>query len=195
MNKSISQKILANASRLFARKGFFKTTVDDIARSAKVAKGTVYLYFKDKSDIYIRIIERQLRTALDDLQAINKEKLDSSQKLRGIANEWLEHSVEFHRFFPIISMENINQALKIMKEIRLNIFPIISQIISVVTAIIEDGIKRGEFRRVNPRVAAISFLNIMRAPLLLNIFTSEKVTSCDEIFELFFDGLKKKELI
>ncbi len=192
MRKDMRKRIIETAIRIFARKGFFQTTVEDIARSAKVAKGTVYLYFKDKSDIYISIIEAQLNSALSDLQAIDKKNLKSSEKLSSIAEDWLLHSVEFHRFFPVISMENINQALKIMKEIKPRVFPIIVKIISAVATIIEEGIKDGEFRRVNPSVAAIIFLNVMRAPLLLNLFTTVKIKSCDEILKLFFDGLKTK---
>ncbi len=192
MKKDMHKKILETAMRIFARKGFFQTTVDDIARSAKVAKGTLYLYFKDKSDIYISIIENQLNSALSDLQAINKKDLKNGEKLSSIAEDWLGHSVEFHRFFPVISMENINQALNIMKEIKPRVFPIITKIICAVAEIIEKGIENGEFRRVNPRVAAIIFLNIMRTPLLLNLFGAEKIKSCDDILELFFDGLKAK---
>ncbi len=192
MKKDMHKKILETAMRIFARKGFFQTTVDDIARSAKVAKGTLYLYFKDKSDIYISIIENQLNSALSDLQAINKKDLKNGEKLSSIAEDWLLHSVEFHRFFPVISMENINQALSIMKKIKPRVFPIITKIIFAVTEIIEKGIENGEFRKVNPRVAAIIFLNIMRTPLLLNLFGAEKIKSCDDILELFFDGLKAK---
>lgn len=195
MKKDIRQKIMESAMVIFARKGFFKTTVEDIARSAKVAKGTVYLYFKDKSDIYISIIEEQLKSALADLKEINSENLKSSEKLKKIAEDWLLHSVEFHKFFPVISMENINQALKIMKEIKKRVFPIIYQIIAAVAHIIDEGIKNGEFRKINSKIAAIGFLNIMRAPLLLNLFTEKKIESSEEILGLFFDGLKnRKEL-
>ncbi len=193
MKKDIRQRIIETGMAIFAKKGFFKTTVDDIARQAKVAKGTIYLYFRDKSDIYINIIEKHLNSALADLQAVTNEKLSNTEKLKRIAEDWLLHSAEFHRFFPVISMENINQALKIMKEVKKRVFPIICQIISAVADIIEEGIKNGEFRKINSKIAAISFLNIMRAPLLLNLFTSEKIESSDEILGLFFDGLKNRK--
>lgn len=179
--------------KLFAQKGFFKTTVDDIARSAKIAKGTIYLYFKDKSGIYIEIIEEQLNSALIDLTDINAEKMNSTQKLRKIAEGWLTHSIKFHQMFPMVSMENINQALELMKGIKLRIFPIIFNIITAIAGIIEEGIKNQEFRSVNPQVAALCFLNIIRTPFLVNIFASQKITCCEEILELFFNGLTNKK--
>lgn len=192
MKLNVRDRIIKSAIKLFVRKGFFNTTVDDIARSARIAKGTVYLYFKDKSDVYIEIIKEQLNSALTDLAAIKTENLNSADKLRKIAEMWLFHSVEFHRLFPIISMENINQALKIMKGIKISVFPVINTIITEIEAIIEQGVKNGEFRPVNHQVAAVCFLNIIRTPFLLNIFSAEKTSCSDEILELFFNGLIKK---
>lgn len=192
MKPNVRDRIIKSAIKLFVQKGFFNTTVDDIARSARIAKGTVYLYFKDKSDIYIEIIKEQLNSALTDLAAIKTENLNSADKLCKIAEMWLFHSVEFHRLFPIVSMENINQALKIMKGIKLSVFPVINTIITEIEAIIEQGVKNGEFRPVNTKVAAVCFLNIIRTPFSLNIFSTEKTSCSDEILELFFNGLIKK---
>lgn len=192
MKPSMRDRIIRSATKLFVQKGFFKTTVDYIARSARIAKGTVYLYFKDKADIYIEIIKEQLNEALKDLMEIKSENLNSTEKLRKIAEKWLFHSVDFHRLFPILSMENINQALRIMKGIKLKVFPIINEIVTEIKTIIEQGIKNGEFRDINPQVAALCFLNIIRIPFLLSIFTTEKMVCPDEILKLFFDGLNKK---
>ncbi|MGB9721647.1 MAG: TetR/AcrR family transcriptional regulator [bacterium] len=193
MKKDMRKRILYTAMRIFAQKGFFETTVEDIACSAKIAKGTVYLYFKDKSEIYIAIMEEQLNSALKDLATVNEKDLTGTEKLRAIAEEWLTHSVEFHQLFPMISMENINQALKLMKKIKQRVFPIINKIVSEIAQIIDTGIKNGEFQKINPRVAAISFLNLVRTPFLISLFFKEKIKCCEEILELFFNGLAIKK--
>jgi len=193
MKRDIKERILTTAMRLFARKGFFETTVDEICRSAKIAKGTVYLYFKDKSDIYIAIMENQLNSALKDLAEVNSKNLTSMEKLRFIAQGWLIHSVEFHRLFPMISMENINQALKLMKGIKQRVFPIIYRIVSEIAKIIKEGIEKGDFKRVNPQLSALYFLNTIRTPFLVSFFTKEKIPCYDEILELFFNGLINKK--
>jgi AcrR family transcriptional regulator len=50
------QSLLAAARTLFAEKGYHETTVDDITRTANVAKGTFYLYFSEKREIYYEVI-------------------------------------------------------------------------------------------------------------------------------------------
>jgi TetR/AcrR family fatty acid metabolism transcriptional regulator len=52
--------ILVEAARAFARWGFRKTSVDDIAKAAKVAKGTVYLACESKEDLFVQVVEREL---------------------------------------------------------------------------------------------------------------------------------------
>lgn len=62
--------ILDSASRCFTRYGFKRTSMDTIARTAHVAKGTVYLYCDDKADLFYRTVERELRTWTDGLAAL-----------------------------------------------------------------------------------------------------------------------------
>jgi AcrR family transcriptional regulator len=50
------QSLLDAARVLFAEKGYHETTVDDITRSASVAKGTFYLYFAEKREIYYEVV-------------------------------------------------------------------------------------------------------------------------------------------
>src|SRR5882672_1864141 len=50
--------ILEAARKVFARKGFELATVDDVAEAAGVAKGTLYLYFRSKRDIYLAALRR-----------------------------------------------------------------------------------------------------------------------------------------
>lgn len=54
------QQILDHARDVFARRGYHAATVDDIVAAAGVARGTFYLYFQDKRDIFEEIVDRML---------------------------------------------------------------------------------------------------------------------------------------
>jgi AcrR family transcriptional regulator len=62
MDVAKKECILLEAARAFARWGFRKTSVDDIAKAAKVAKGTVYLACESKEDLFCQVIERELHS-------------------------------------------------------------------------------------------------------------------------------------
>ena len=51
-------RILEAAYKLFNERGYYNTTTADISKEADVATGSVYAYFEDKKDIYIRVIEK-----------------------------------------------------------------------------------------------------------------------------------------
>ncbi|MBC8571171.1 TetR/AcrR family transcriptional regulator [Zongyangia hominis] len=67
------QSLVESAYELFLHKGFQKTSIDEIVKNAKVAKGTFYLYFRDKSDIMQHIVLhiscRVLKDAYDNMMA------------------------------------------------------------------------------------------------------------------------------
>jgi len=50
-------QILEAATRVFAAKGYHRATTKDVARAADIAEGTIYLYFKSKSDLLIALLE------------------------------------------------------------------------------------------------------------------------------------------
>jgi TetR/AcrR family fatty acid metabolism transcriptional regulator len=64
---STETSVVDAAKRCFARYGFRKTSMDDVAGDAGVAKGTVYLYCENKQDLYVRAVESDLHEWLDSL--------------------------------------------------------------------------------------------------------------------------------
>lgn len=80
--------ILETALKVFARHGFKKTSMEDIARAAQVSRQGIYLHFKNKEDIFTASIQR----AIDDNLAAASKALNSKapleEKLLGALDEW-----------------------------------------------------------------------------------------------------------
>jgi len=70
--------ILAAAIKVFGKKGFADTSVDDVAAAAKIAKGTLYLYFRSKEDIYTTAVQQAIR----EIQALIAERVTASRGVR-----------------------------------------------------------------------------------------------------------------
>jgi len=75
------ERIMEASVALFARYGFKKTTVDDIARESGIGKGTVYLHFASKEEIALEVMRDQNRQIHDRLRNIASSKLASEPKL------------------------------------------------------------------------------------------------------------------
>jgi AcrR family transcriptional regulator len=77
-------RILDAAQSLFVRYGVKRTSIDDVAREAGVAKGTVYLSFESKAKLFAAIAERFCANVLADAQQVVLEATPLSQRLVGM---------------------------------------------------------------------------------------------------------------
>jgi len=186
------EKIINCALRIFAKEGFFKTTVDDIAHAAGLAKGTLYLYFKDKASLYVSVIEEHFKVGIDYLRRVEKESMTSTKKLKKIADEWIDTMIRLKSSFFMFSMENINLSSKIMKAVKPIMNFRLKEMIDIIAKIIEQGIVKKEFRKIEPHVAALHYLNTIRTGFFVNLIVPKKHIDKNEILELFFNGLKRR---
>src|SRR5271163_2712802 len=63
-------QVLRHAKRIFARKGYHRTNVADIIARARIARGTFYLYFENKRDLFEELLEQVLRELAHRIQRI-----------------------------------------------------------------------------------------------------------------------------
>src|ERR1700676_2983818 len=63
-----ADRILDAAAELMLRWGYNKTTIDDVARQAGVAKGTIYLHWKTREDLFTTLMKREYIRLVQDLQ-------------------------------------------------------------------------------------------------------------------------------
>jgi AcrR family transcriptional regulator len=82
-------RILDAAQHLFLRYGVKRTSVDDVAREAGIAKGTVYLSFKSKAELFAAIAERLCANTLVDAQKIALEATPLTARLVGILDRYI----------------------------------------------------------------------------------------------------------
>jgi AcrR family transcriptional regulator len=75
-------KILSVAAKMFAKYGFQKTTVDEIARTAHKAKGSVYYYFASKEDLFKAVVEHEIGVLKTGLTRVIVDSTDATSMMR-----------------------------------------------------------------------------------------------------------------
>ena len=76
-------KILSVANKLFSRFGFHKTSMDEIAKIARKAKGSLYYHFSSKEDLFKEVVFIELTNLKNQLSVIvNNDKFSASEKIR-----------------------------------------------------------------------------------------------------------------
>ena len=110
-----SLRILDAAIRVFARKGFYNSTIADVAKIAEVAEGTIYLYFKSKDDLLICLFEEQMSQVNGALEQAILASADPSEKLRGFIRKYVELIEGNPKAAEVLTIE-LRQSAKFMKQ-------------------------------------------------------------------------------
>ena len=93
------QQIIVAAKRVFSEKGYSKSTMEDIAKEAELSPGTLYLYFKNKDELYASLSLRILQYLNIRLEDVKKEKeIEPRQKIAAIK----EALFDVYQFDPMI---------------------------------------------------------------------------------------------
>jgi TetR/AcrR family transcriptional regulator, fatty acid metabolism regulator protein len=192
-NKRSSDKhrrIIEAAVKVFAKNGFYNSKVSEIARTANVADGTIYLYFQNKDDILIRLFEEEMASVLSRMtEEVNKES-DPAKKLQRFAFVHLHLVEENQELAEIIQVET-RQSSKFMKEYK---NPQFQQYLNLISSIIREGQAQGVFRaEIEPGVFKRAFfgaLDEMSRYWVLSTARKYSISkAAEEISSFFLDGV------
>jgi len=86
------EEIIQAAEKVFFTKGFDKSTMDDIAESAELSKGTLYLYFKSKEDLHMAVARKAIGLLNSITDGVNKVQGNALEKLLHIGRACIEFS-------------------------------------------------------------------------------------------------------
>jgi len=152
------EKIIRAAVKVFAKKGFFSARISDIAKAAKVADGTIYLYFNNKFDILISVFDEEIGKFIAQTKKLVDQEENPQKKIEIFALKHLSMAKENKSLAEIIQME-LRQSHKLIKEYRKTIF---SEYVDIISAIIRQGQTKGIFRKdVKPGIAKRAFFGAL----------------------------------
>jgi AcrR family transcriptional regulator len=151
-------QIIEVAVQLFARKGFKGTTTREIAERARVNEAILFRHFPHKEDLYWAVVDSKcgLAKGREELQRILDEKSPRDALVK-LAEEILRRNREdptMTRIFFYTALENHELSQRLFRAYSLRYYEILADYI-------REQIRRGSFRRVNPHLAARSFLGMV----------------------------------
>jgi TetR/AcrR family transcriptional regulator, fatty acid metabolism regulator protein len=183
------EAILRAAIDVFAARGFFNAQVADVARSAGVAAGTVYLYFRSKDDLLVSIFERTMREAIEEGRACVAPLSDPIEQLRAVARVHLGRMGR-DRSLAIVFQVELRQSTKFMERFSATL---LREYLGIIRGIIVSGQRSGAFRRdLNATLAAKLFfggLDEMATNWILSRRAYSLRSEADAIVDLFVGGL------
>ena len=136
------EEIVDAAQRLFLEKGLQATTMDEIAEAAELSKGTIYLYYKSKEDLYLAVVMRGMETLREMFEANIKTETDVVRSLMVLQETYLDFFHEHRSYFRMLHFLQTPQFHKqVSNEMKQEAILVNQKVWNLAIAIIERGIK------------------------------------------------------
>ena len=196
------QQIIVAAKRVFSEKGFNKATMEDIAKEAELSPGTLYLYFKNKEELYASLSLRILQYLHIRVSHVHKEP-DASpiDKLDAL----MVAMYDVYDFDPLIIINMFHlQSSETLKNLSDDLLQEIKDLskksIGAIADIFTEGIEAGVFIKQHPNALADIFWSMFSGVVLWEAskkIVNEKKDYLKETlktaFEIFRGGIIIKE--
>ncbi|PIP36466.1 MAG: TetR/AcrR family transcriptional regulator [Desulfobacterales bacterium CG07_land_8_20_14_0_80_52_14] len=193
------QQIMVAALRVFSAKGFNKSTMEDIATEAELSPGTLYLYFRNKDELFASLSLRMLQFLNIRLEKLGKDRNLSVKKKYQILKQALYDVYDFDplvliNMFHLQSSETLkNLSDELIEEIK----ALSRKSLRAMAGIFDEGIKQKLFIERHPTAMADSLWALFSGMVLWE--ESKKIIdggkdylkpTLDLAFEIFWRGIQ-----
>ena len=189
------RELFAAAETLFAKNGFFKTTMAEIAEAAEFSIGTLYQIFKSKEEIYLSLVDEKVSAYLAEVEAQTSTAAGGAAKIEALIRtkfNFFEHNRNFFRIY-VCEWSGFEWTAKSPFGDR--IWKKLLTHLDMIANIIENGARAGEFKALFPKEAAFALNGMMNSTIfhwiLGNHPPGSLVAKTGIIKELFLCGIEK----
>jgi TetR/AcrR family fatty acid metabolism transcriptional regulator len=155
------QAILQAARQVFARKGYEPATLEAVAREAGLAKGTLYLYFRNKEDLYFHTVLHLLESLQASIQAQTEGPAGALEKLRALAVGQFDFFVRHRDTLQLFAPFSNPSLARLHKRLIAPMMEKWAAHAQRVTALVEEGQRTGALRRdLESRHIALAFIGM-----------------------------------
>jgi AcrR family transcriptional regulator len=161
-------EICGAALEVFAEKGFAAARLDEIAKRAGVSKGTLYLYFKDKEDLFRAVVRD---TVAPNIEAVQQAVLAADLPFPEVARMFLSQFADVATRVPVgaVAKMVIGESRNFPELAKVWHDQVASRALAMLATLITKAQERGEVREGDPRLHAFTLVG----PMLMGVLWRE----------------------
>ena len=179
--------IVQTAVKLFSELPFHKVRLDDVAEAAGVGKGTVYIYFKNKEELYYSLVYDGFSGMVDRVKLeLQRPDLSCSDKIRTIVAGVIEFCVRQPQIFDVMRNVGVPDASSTWDAKR-------KEAAELATPVVIEGIKSGEFNESRPERIGLYLMAMVRAAMLYGPKIEDQAELTDHITGVLLRGISRNE--
>lgn len=176
-------EILDAARKVFAEKGFSETTMDQVAECAGIAKGTLYLYFRSKRDIYMAALMEGIRSLNND----SRRKVEAAAGVREKLRAFIETRVgyfEQHRDFFLIYHSEVGNLRVPQATHEGQMSELYLEQAQMLEEVLKQAAAAGEIRELRPDSTAFTVCDMTRGVIVQRLLGWSRAELNDDIQHL-----------
>jgi AcrR family transcriptional regulator len=189
-------EILSAAEKVFAAKGFFTTTMNDIAREAEFGTGTLYKYFRSKEDLYFTLIDEKVEEVNRLVKSELSQKTSVVERIKKVLRLQFEFIERNRDFFRIYISERNRFEWTVKDDLGKGIHEKMVTYINVLAEVMRQGIEEGEFRPLDPvdlAHALVGMVNSFVFEWMIGPQPYPLISKLETVLEIFLDGAQRME--
>jgi AcrR family transcriptional regulator len=162
------REICAAALEVFAEKGFAAAKLEEIAKRAGVSKGTLYLYFKDKEELFQAVVRD---TVAPNIEAVRDAVISADLPFAKVVPMFLARFADIASRLPVgaVAKMVIGESRNFPELAKVWHDQVASRAIAMLSGLIEKAQEKGEVRPGDPRLHAFSLMG----PMLMGVLWRE----------------------
>jgi AcrR family transcriptional regulator len=181
------ERILREATKIFSEHGYEKSSMRMIANAANISIGGLYLYFRNKENLYLTLIKFMINEYTERLREALLEVQDPVGQMRTYIAISLNYAKK-HKELLLVKGREFGRSFR--KDIKRNFF---KRQNDLVEEIIERGITSGVFSECHAKEATKIIRSTIRGFIVSMIIEEDALFSPDECSNLILNGLMRRE--
>ncbi|HXZ86144.1 MAG TPA: TetR/AcrR family transcriptional regulator [Myxococcota bacterium] len=192
------RRILDSARAVFFEQGFERANLDEVARRAGLAKGTIYRHFDSKAELYVEVLVQNAEAFLERMRRVVDPRQSAEEQIRRLARFYFDHystQLEYFRIFWAID----NQRL--IGELPANVVAGVTEVwkraLTLLAEVIERGVAAGELLPCDPWltanvvwVGANAVIQTLEVPARRELWERDVAQVYGETIDLYLRGLR-----
>jgi len=190
------KEILMAAEKVFAAKGFFRTTMSEVAEAAEFGTGTLYKYFDSKENLYFTLINEKGEEIEGRVKKELSRKVPAKDRIEKVLKLQFEFIEQNRDFFRIYVSERNRFEWTVKDDLGKGIHDKMVAYIRDLAKVIKEGIKEEEFKPKDPVDLAHALVGIVNSFVFEWLITPQPYSlssKVETVLDIFLRGVQRKE--
>jgi uroporphyrinogen III methyltransferase/synthase len=183
------KKIIESASVLFSRKSYHEVMMEEVAKLASIAKGTVYNYFSSKEELYFSIMKGRMEKLTVSLKEIISDQQSNVDSLRSFILHLYMFMLKYQNFFMMYRKESLSAGHVLCSEL----IELEKDLKEILRKIIQSGKSEGIFRDIDEEFGVDlvlgSIYGAVHRGIEKGLNDDQKITEREKAYDFILHGL------